>query len=113
LPSPNEKVPQTYKTENMRQSFRASWKGFGIIVGGLVPALASHCAVAAPVASRPNIVVILADDMGYSDIGSFGGEINTPNLDNLARNGVRLTQFYNTARCWPTRARPLTGCNLT
>ena len=53
---------------------------------------------------RPNIVVILVDDMGWSDIGSYGGEIPTPNLDALAKNGVRFTQFYNTARCSPTRA---------
>ncbi len=58
---------------------------------------------------RPNIVLIMADDMGYSDIGCYGGEIHTPNLDNLARNGLRFTQFYNTARCCPTRAALLTG----
>ena len=53
---------------------------------------------------RPNIVIILADDMGFSDIGCYGGEINTPNLDRLANRGLRFTQFYNTARCCPTRA---------
>jgi len=58
---------------------------------------------------RPNIVVILADDLGYSDIGCYGGEIQTPNLDRLARDGVRFTQFHNTARCCPTRAALLTG----
>lgn len=58
---------------------------------------------------RPNIVLILADDMGYSDIGSYGGEIETPNLDGLADNGLRFTNFYNTARCSPTRASMLTG----
>lgn len=58
---------------------------------------------------RPNIVVILADDMGYSDIGSYGGEISTPNVDRLAENGLRFTNFYNTARCSPTRASLLTG----
>jgi arylsulfatase len=58
---------------------------------------------------RPNIIVILADDMGYSDIGCFGGEVHTPNLDRLATNGVRFRQFYNTARCCPTRASLLTG----
>jgi arylsulfatase len=60
-------------------------------------------------APRPNIVIIMADDMGYSDAGCFGGEIDTPNLDALAREGVRFTQFYNTARCCPTRASLLTG----
>lgn len=58
---------------------------------------------------RPNIIVILVDDMGYSDIGSFGGEIPTPNLDALARNGFKMTQFYNAGRCCPTRASLLTG----
>ena len=58
---------------------------------------------------RPNIVVILADDMGFSDLGCYGGEIATPNLDRLAAGGLRFTQFYNTARCCPTRASLLTG----
>ena len=58
---------------------------------------------------RPNIVVILVDDMGWSDIASYGGEIPTPNLDALAKHGVRFTQFYNTGRCSPTRASLLTG----
>lgn len=60
-------------------------------------------------ADRPNIIVIMADDMGFSDIGCFGSEIETPNLDALAAGGVRLTQFYNTARCCPTRATLMTG----
>lgn len=60
-------------------------------------------------AQKPNIVIILADDMGFSDIGCFGSEIPTPNLDKLAKNGVRFSQFYNTARCCPTRASLLTG----
>jgi len=59
--------------------------------------------------SRPNVVMILADDLGYSDLGCYGGEIATPNLDGLAANGVRFTQFYNTARCWPSRSSLLTG----
>ncbi len=59
--------------------------------------------------SRPNIIVILSDDMGYSDIGCYGSEIETPALDELARNGVRLTQFYNGARSCPSRASLLTG----
>ena len=58
---------------------------------------------------RPNIILILSDDMGFSDIGCYGGEIKTPNLDKLAERGVRFTQFYNTARCCPTRASLLTG----
>ncbi len=59
--------------------------------------------------TKPNIILIMSDDMGYSDIGAYGGEINTPNLDQLASNGLRFTQFYNTARCCPTRASLLTG----
>ena len=58
---------------------------------------------------RPNIVFILADDMGYSDLGCYGSEIATPNLDKLAADGLQFTQFYNTARCWPTRAALMTG----
>ena len=60
-------------------------------------------------AGKPNILLILADDMGFSDLGCYGGEIATPNLDSLAGGGLRFTQFYNTARCWPTRAALLTG----
>ncbi len=60
-------------------------------------------------AQRPNILVILVDDMGYSDIGCYGGEIHTPNLDALAAGGIRFTQYYNTARCCPARASLLTG----
>lgn len=60
-------------------------------------------------ADRPNIIYIMADDMGYSDIGCYGSEIDTPHLNQLAANGLRFTQFYNTARCCPTRASLLTG----
>ena len=59
--------------------------------------------------ASPNIVIIMVDDMGYSDIGCYGGEIETPNLDKLAANGLRFTQFYNSGRCCPTRASLLTG----
>jgi arylsulfatase len=58
---------------------------------------------------RPNIVLILADDLGFSDLGCYGGELHTPNLDRLGRAGVRMSQFYNTARCSPSRASLLTG----
>jgi arylsulfatase A-like enzyme len=58
---------------------------------------------------RPNVVIVLADDMGFSDIGCYGGEVRTPNLDRLAAHGVRFSQFYNTARCSPSRASLLTG----
>jgi arylsulfatase len=76
-----------------------------VLIGvGVEPA-----AAAPPARSRPNLVVILADDLGYSDLGCYGGEIRTPNLDGLAAGGLRFTQFYNTARCWPSRAALLTG----
>jgi len=64
---------------------------------------------AASAADRPNIIIMMADDMGFSDIGCYGGEIHTPNLDQLASDGLRFTQFYNTSRCCPTRASLLSG----
>lgn len=67
----------------------------------------STCQIGA--GQRPNFLVIIADDMGFSDAGCYGSEIATPNLDSLAEGGLRFTQFYNTARCWPTRAALLTG----
>jgi arylsulfatase A-like enzyme len=96
-------------------------EGAAGVIRSLVPlpvaiGLASGCASPAPDPdeepagdARPNIVVIMADDMGYSDLGSYGGELSTPSLDALAENGLRFTQFYNTARCVPTRAALLTG----
>ncbi len=73
-----------------------------------VPVLALLVASLAP-AKSPNIVLIMADDMGYSDIGCYGSEIKTPVLDQLAKNGLRYTQFYNTSRCCPTRAALISG----
>src|SRR4051812_6317736 len=58
---------------------------------------------------KPNILLIVADDAGFSDLGCYGSEIATPNLDALAADGLRFTQFYNTARCWPTRSVLMTG----
>ncbi|MEC9095202.1 MAG: sulfatase-like hydrolase/transferase, partial [Planctomycetota bacterium] len=58
---------------------------------------------------RPNILIIVADDLGYSDLGCYGGEISTPHLDALAYNGIRMTQMYNMGRCCPSRASILTG----
>src|SRR5690606_38641237 len=57
----------------------------------------------------PNIVIVLADDLGYSDIGAYGSEIRTPNLDQVAREGIRFTQMHNTSKCFPSRAVLLTG----
>ena len=70
---------------------------------------ASHHGTEIP--NKPNILLILADDVGFSDLGCYGGEIATPNLDALAADGLRLMQFYNTARCTPSRASILTGLN--
>ncbi|UCD50687.1 MAG: sulfatase-like hydrolase/transferase, partial [Phycisphaerales bacterium] len=72
-------------------------------------AVAMNLPTSAQPSKKPNILLIMSDDMGFSDIGCYGGEINTPNLDRLARNGLRFTQFYNTARCCPTRASLMTG----
>ena len=77
----------------------------------LRPVFVLLCALCATVtaAPRPNIIVILSDDMGYSDIGCYGSEVATPTLDRLASGGLRFTQFYNTGRCCPTRASLMTG----
>jgi arylsulfatase len=64
---------------------------------------------AADKTTSPNILIIMADDMGYSDLGCYGSEIQTPQLDRLAQHGLKFTQFYNTARCWPTRAALISG----
>ena len=66
------------------------------------------CSVA-NAAEKPNVLLIMADDLGFSDLGCYGGEIATPNLDSIAQDGLRFTKFYNTARCWPTRGALLTG----
>ena len=71
--------------------------------------LALYSATSLTAAERPNIIIMMADDMGISDISCYGSEIKTPNLDGLAANGLRFKQFYNTARCCPTRASLLTG----
>jgi arylsulfatase A-like enzyme len=86
-----------------RLKFRLKVVGLALALAGSLPLLQA----AAP--PHPNIVLILADDLGYSDIGCFGSEIATPNIDRLARDGVALTQFYNQARCCPTRAALMTG----
>ena len=79
-----------------------------------IACLAATCLIVAGMSQRiwaapPNVVVILADDMGFSDLGCYGSEIETPNFNRLAYGGLRFTQGYNTARCWPTRGALLTG----
>ena len=82
-------------------------RSFLQVVGGA--ALAGCAGDSADSPARPNIVIVMADDLGYSDIGCYGSEISTPNLDALAAQGLRFRQFYNAARCCPTRASLLTG----
>ena len=80
-----------------------------IALVGLMILSAVNMASSAEATKKPNILVIISDDMGFSDLGCYGGtDALTPNLDRLAQNGVRFTQFYNTARCCPTRASLLT-----
>jgi arylsulfatase A-like enzyme len=88
------------------------WKCFRVIsllVLFLLAACSSHPKGEQSPDDRPNIVIIMADDLGFSDLGCYGSEIKTPNLDLLASGGIRFTQFYNTSRCCPTRASLLTG----
>ena len=80
-----------------------------LVVAAATASVSSVVSVQAQENARPNIIYIMSDDMGYSDIGCYGSEIDTPNLNSLAENGLRYTQFYNTARCCPTRASLLTG----
>jgi arylsulfatase A-like enzyme len=85
------------------------WRGVACGIGLALLCVASFNAWSAPNSARPNIIVILADDLGFSDLGCYGSEIPTPNLDKLARGGLRFSQFYNTPRCCPSRAALLTG----
>src|SRR5215471_16755090 len=79
-----------------------------LAVGSAIGTAAGSLSGAAP-AKKPNFLVILADDMGYSDARCYGGDIDTPHLDRMAANGVRFTQAYSTARCGPSRSCLLTG----
>ncbi len=102
---------------NRRRFLKAAGLGAAGLVAGCGPGAGRRVgrpSAAAPGPSRalgrrPDIVVVLLDDLGYSDLGCYGGEIRTPNIDGLARRGLRFTHFYNTARCCPTRASLLTG----
>jgi arylsulfatase A-like enzyme len=82
-----------------------------ILASVLVHCVANFASAANPAthAAKPNVIVVLVDDMGYSDLGAFGGEVKTPHIDALAKRGLRFTQSYNSARCCPSRASLLTG----
>jgi len=95
-------------TLTRRQFLRSTLVGSVPVLYGPAISLAPAPSQAGP-KRRPNIVLILADDMGFSDVGCYGGEIHTPNIDKLAAGGLRFTQFYNCARCCPTRASLMTG----
>ncbi len=94
---------------NVKNTVRADIMSLFLLATGCL--LLNSCSAGdkATPEGKPNIIVILADDIGYSDLGSYGSEINTPNLDRLAAGGMRFTHFYNTARCSPSRASLLTG----
>ncbi len=94
---------------NDRTNSSGHGRRFGVGCLAVLSGLTMNVFAATPTLNRPNIVFILADDMGYSDLRCYGGEIETPNIDELAAGGLRFTQFYNSARCWPTRAALLTG----
>jgi len=84
-------------------------KGKMKLIKTMLPAVLSGLTLAGYAAERPNIMIILTDDSGYTDLGCYGGEIDTPNIDRLARNGLRFSNFYTNGRCSPTRASILTG----
>jgi len=92
---------------NRRQFLHQTARGLGALTLSSIPAQISCRTNQSK--SRPNIVLVMADDMGFSDIGCYGGEINTPNINRLAAGGLRFTQFYNNGICVPTRASLLTG----
>lgn len=89
----------------MVKSHRLNW----LFAWASLSMLLNACTSSENPADPPNILLILVDDMGYSDLSCYGSEIATPHIDSLAYNGLRLTQFYNAARCCPTRAALLTG----
>jgi len=109
--SPAASAAGSNEDERIAMNRRSFLKAAGLGAAALLTGCrsAARAAAGAPGPGRPNIVVILVDDMGFSDIGCYGSEIATPNLDRLATRGIRFTQFYNTGRCCPTRASLLTG----
>ena len=92
-----------------RHALLASFMAVAIIIAIALPANIAWAGNNENTAPKPNIILVLLDDMGWSDIGAYGGEIDTPNIDSLAHQGIRFTQFYNTSKCFPSRASLLTG----
>ena len=92
-----------------RATLTMNFKLIAVLTLSLLTSAVDLHAADKPARKKVNVVFILADDLGFSDLGCYGSEIQTPNLDGLAKNGLRFTQFYNTARCWPSRAALLTG----
>ncbi len=90
-----------------RVNFEAQFMRFSI--GTLITIVCLTSTLAGQTATRPNIILIMCDDMGFSDIGCYGGEVLTPHLDQLDSEGMRFTQFYNNAKCTTTRASIVTG----
>jgi arylsulfatase len=99
-------MKKAHSSMNRREFLKTTMAGTG---GLALSGLPGFPGLEKSKADRPNIVLIMADDMGFSDIGPYGGEIATPNLDRLAGGGLRFSQFYNYARCCPTRASMMTG----
>ena len=97
--------------ENMFEIGRGEWHAHPLAMNRLffLLILGSGLWTLGSAAERPNVLLILADDLGYSDLGCYGGEVETPHLDRLAKGGVRFSAFYNSARCCPSRASLITG----
>jgi arylsulfatase A-like enzyme len=109
MPPPSKPKARKLKVKLENYPMKMLPKLFTLAVLILSATFGRHAPAETAEAKRPNIIVILVDDMGFSDVGCYGSEIPTPNLDALAANGLRFTQFYNTARCCPSRATLLTG----
>jgi arylsulfatase A-like enzyme len=106
-PEVNRLLPEEFSRREFLETVAG---GSSALLGAsLIPHFAGRIEGASQASGRPNIVLILADDMGYSDIGCFGGEMRTPNIDRLAESGLRFSHFHNSARCCPSRASLLTG----
>src|SRR3546814_16294146 len=102
------RAPKGTRRKSARLGGVRPWWAVAIWLGSIAAPAASFAAALEP-AARPNILVIVADDLGYADLGAFGGEIDTPNLDSLALRGTRMAAFYTAPTCSPTRAMLMTG----